>query len=400
MSEWLAKNGAVLLKKHQSRGKFFCNLVHMTTRSVSPFSFLLSFLIVALLSGCTTAQKSLTVDRLPATALRPFGRTVVNNSQQLELISSAAHFGFSFEGTECRLAASVPTWLDHNYLQYELDGVYQKRLRISSKTGEPILITAPQGGTHTVWIYKATEAHTGPVIIQRIEGKNCRPLQRPAAPLIEFIGNSITCGAAADPSEVPCGTGVYHDQHNAYMAYGPRVARALGANFLLSSVSGIGIYRNWNSDGPTMPQVYEKLDFQEKSNAQWKFETYSPRVVSIALGTNDFSRGDGKKERLPFDSARFVTAYIDFVQLVKTKYPSAQIALLSSPMVNGEARDLLQHCLAAVKAAVDARSPAAKPVALFFFKPMQARGCSGHPNIEDHAIMADELRPFFRGLLQ
>ncbi|MCU7550204.1 hypothetical protein OCK74_13865 [Chitinophagaceae bacterium LB-8] len=27
--------------------------------------------------------------------------------------------------------------------------------------------------------------------------------------------------------------------------------------------SGIGVYRNWNSDGPTMPQVYEAAIFQE-----------------------------------------------------------------------------------------------------------------------------------------
>ncbi len=76
-----------------------------------------------------------------------------------------------------------------------------------------------------------------------------KALKVPAASLIEFIGNSITCGAAADPSEVPCGTGVYHDQHNAYYAYGPRVARALAANYIVRSVSGSGIYRNWNSDG-------------------------------------------------------------------------------------------------------------------------------------------------------
>jgi hypothetical protein len=40
-----------------------------------------------------------------------------------------------------------------------------------------------------------------------------------------------------------------------------------------------------------------------------------------------------------------------------------------------------------------------KPVALFFFKPMQARGCGGHPSVEDHAILAEELIPFFKKLL-
>ncbi|HEY1021082.1 MAG TPA: SGNH/GDSL hydrolase family protein, partial [Flavisolibacter sp.] len=228
---------------------------------------------------------------------------------------------------------------------------------------------------------------------------NIISLQRPSAPLIEFIGNSITCGAAADPSDVPCGTGVYHDQHNAYLAYGPQVARALNANFLLSSVSGIGVYRNWNSDGPTMPQVYEQTDFQQNSSQKWNFNNYSPDVVSIALGTNDFSRGDGKKERLPFDSARFVNTYIRFVQQVQAKYPSARLALLSSPMINGSARELLQNCITAVKAGVDAAQPKAKPIAIFFFEPMQASGCTGHPNVAEHGRMAESLLPFFRNLL-
>lgn len=374
-------------------------MVKIESHTATQASRFTAILLVLVFAGCTTTkQASTTVNSLPATSLRPFGRTALEN-EKLVLISSAAHVGFSFSGTECRVTASVPQWMDHNYLQYELDGVYQKRVRVSSKAGEPLVITTPSPGRHTVWLYKATEAQTGPVYLEKITGNALQVLQRPAAALIEFIGNSITCGAAADPSEVPCGTGVYHDQHNAYMAYGPRVARALGANYLMSCVSGIGAYRNWNSDGPTMPQVYEKLDFQAANPVKWDFSAYTPEVVSIALGTNDFSRGDGKKERLPFDSARFVNAYTAFVKTVQQHYPSAQIALLSSPMLNGEARALLQRCLTAVQHAINTQSPAAKPVAVFFFEPMQPHGCSGHPNVEDHAVLAAEIEPFFRKLL-
>ena len=149
-----------------------------------------------------------------------------------------------------------------------------------------------------------------------------------------------------------------------------------------------------------MPQVYEKTDFQENSLRNWDFKTYRPRVVSIALGTNDFSDGDHVKPRLPFDSAQFVKNYIGFVQLVKSKYPNARIALLSSPMLNGDKRELLQHCLMAVKTRIDKKFNKSQPVALFFFKPMQARGCGGHPSVEDHAILAEELIPFFRKLMQ
>ncbi|RYZ28011.1 MAG: GDSL family lipase [Chitinophagaceae bacterium] len=354
-----------------------------------------------LLSACASVKSNeAETGSLPATSLFPYGRTSITDNS-LELISSASHFAFSFEGSECQIFASLSDWQDHNYLQYEMDGhgVYQRRLRINKGEPQPTIISAQSSGKHTIVIYKATEAHTGPIFIQKISGKNVKAIKPSSSPLIEFIGNSITCGAAADPSEVPCGQGEYHDQHNAYNAYGPRVARALGVNFVLGSVSGIGIYRNWNSDGPTMPQVYEKTDFQAESNRLWNFQTYQPKVVSIALGTNDFSNGDGKKARDRFDSANFVSNYIRFVQQVKAKYPAAQIALLSSPMMNGGSRTLLQNCLTAVKQNIDVLFPEAEPVAIHFFKPMQARGCTGHPNVEDHAIIAEELVPFYKRLM-
>ncbi|MBF9252548.1 GDSL family lipase [Pontibacter sp. 172403-2] len=336
---------------------------------------------------------------LPAAALEPYGRYTLNDAQNLELVSSAAHVGFSFAGTEARVFAAAPDAGAHTYLQYELDGEYQGRLKISGLQ-DTLVITAPTAGKHTVWLYKTTEAHTGPLVIKKVSGQQVAPLAKPDAPLIEFIGNSITCGAAADPSEVPCGTGEYHDQHNAYMAYGPRVARALNANFILSCVSGIGTYRNWNSDGPTMPEVYEKEDFRINTPQDWDFSRYTPAVVSIALGTNDFSEGDGTSERLPFDSAQFVNSYSNFVKLVKTKYPEARIALLSSPMLNGRKKQMLENCLTAIKAQIDAAYPSDKPVALHFFEPMQASGCSGHPSVEEHGIMANELAPFFQQLLK
>ena len=84
------------------------------------------------------------------------------------------------------------------------------------------------------------------------------------------------------------------------------------------------------------------------------------------------------------------------MKLVKSKYPKARIALLSSPMINGSRRELLQNCLTAVKNNIDPAYPADKPVAVYFFKPMKARGCGGHPSVEDHAIMADELIPFLK----
>jgi hypothetical protein len=357
--------------------------------------------LLLLVNGlCGSGYANSKTDTLPAARLKPYGRYKLNGQKQLELVSSAVHFGLSFEGTACALYVSLPAQNEHNYLQYELDGVYQKRIRIEGNATSPVIIKANGAGKHNLWIYKATEAHTGAIIISKIAATGVKPLSVPDAPLIEFIGNSITCGAAADASEYPCATGVYHDQHNAYMAYGPRVARALGVNFMLSSVSGIGIYRTWNMDGPSMPQVYEKTDFQINNTKLWKFSTYKPKIVSIALGTNDLSTGDGKTTRKPFDAEEFVKKYVKFISLVKSKYPEARIALLSSPMVKGTARTHLEDCLVKIKATTDQAYPSDSPVATFFFEPIEGRGCGGHPSVEDHAIMAAKLLPFYKNLLK
>jgi len=371
----------------------------MFNTPVTAMKLKIAALLLVTICFCHIGYGQVTSDTLFATQLKPVGRFSFQG-QQLELVSSAVHFGFSFKGTGCSVYASITDANGHNYLQYELDGVYQKRIRINGNSTDPVIITAPGAGTHKIWIYKATEAHTGPIMISKIVASKVRPLSIPKGPLIEFIGNSITCGAAADASEVACGTGVYHDQHNAYMAYGPRVARVLHANFMLSSVSGIGIYRTWNLDGPSMPQVYENLDFHLENPRPWDFKLFTPKVVSIALGTNDLSTGDGKTPRKPFDPDTFIDSYVKFVKLVKSKYPQARIVLLSSPMVSGWAHDTLEKCLTSVKQKIDVAYPADRAVKTFFFKQMNGRGCGGHPSVEDHAIMAEALIPTFKELLQ
>ena len=361
------------------------------------FSWVL-FLFILLGPDPSVSDKPTIDISVTAKELLPMGRTRMRGDS-LELVSSGAHFGFAFKGRDCKIYVSIPDWLDHNYLQFEVDGEYQRRIRISKETPQPITIRVQGRGKHSIWIYKATEATTGPIYIKRISGEEIKPIPTSTQPVIEFIGNSITCGAAADTSEVACGMGQYYDQHNAYYAYGPRLAKKLGVNFVLSSVSGIGIYRTWNNESPSMPQVYEKLDFLENGKRVWEFSSHRPQIVSIALGTNDLSNGDGKTGRAPFDSVKFVSNYISFITLVKSKYPKAQILLLSSPMLDDQKKTTLENCLTAVKKNVDVKFPTGKKVVLYFFKPMQARGCTGHPSVDDHAILAEEVFPVLKGML-
>lgn len=360
----------------------------------------LFLILLFLLISCRNSQKIQSSNFILAKDLNPIGRAEFTVKRHLELISSAAHFTIQFTGTSCSIYAYLADPGAHNYLQYELDGKYIKRIKINGVTSHPYKIVETTNDKHTLKIFKATEAHTGPIYIEKIEALDIQSKSILSKPIIEFIGNSITCGAAADPSEVACGNGVYHDQHNAYMAYGPRVCRAIDAEFILSSISGYGIYRTWNQEGPSVPEVYENSDFQLSSARKWDFNKLKPAVVSIALGTNDLSIGDGIHERLPFDSTRFENEFVQFVKIIKSKYGNVQIALLSSPMIHGENRLLLQRILSRIKNRIDSEYNLHKKIATYFFNPMKARGCTGHPNLEDHEILANELKSFFEKLLR
>src|SRR6478735_6129828 len=114
-----------------------------------------AFILFLLCCDCSFQKKAAgSNDVLPASSLFPFGRYAWNEKKDLELISSAINFGFSFSGTECKVFAYLTDTTAHNYLQYELDGIYQKRIRIVGNERGPLVIAANGEGRHTVWIYK------------------------------------------------------------------------------------------------------------------------------------------------------------------------------------------------------------------------------------------------------
>ena len=321
-------------------------------------------------------------------------------TNEVVLIGSASSATAYFSGDTC--VVFLRNYNEHglyNYFSVELDGEDLGRTRIEGDQmmAFPIPITFPKE-VHKISIYKSTEAANGYI---NFGGLLCKRLQKPEKQPqknIEFIGNSITCGMGNDTLLIPCHTNQWYDQHNAYWAYGPTVSRALDVNFLLSSVSGIGVYRNWNSLAPTMPQVYENLYLNNNNQQKRDFTAFSPNIVSICLGTNDLSDGDGTHERLPFDEEKFTQAYIQFVETIYTHYPETQVALLNSPMIKGEKNQILMKCLNAIKDHFEDKSY--KPIEIFEFENITPHGCDSHPDINDHMMMADQLYPFYKKLLE
>ncbi|MGO4822645.1 MULTISPECIES: GDSL-type esterase/lipase family protein [unclassified Flavobacterium] len=329
------------------------------------------------------------------------GRVELQESNNVLLIASASSVSFDFEGNSCEISLqSVDTYDHHNYVSLELDGEYLGRVRIEKGAVQifPVTVT-DKSKKHRLTIYKATEAANGAVLFA---GTTAKVIKSKVSNKnkIEFIGDSITCGFGNDPSEIPCGTGEWYDQHNAYWAYGPVLSRNLNVDYVLSSVSGFGMYRNWNDEHKEeaiIPDVYENLYLNKDNSKPYNF-TFQPDLVSICLGTNDLSDGDGKKERLPFNEEKYVSNYISFIKTVYKHAPLSRIVLLNSPMVSGERNKILVRCLNKVIQAFE-KDTKHKKIALFEFQPMKPNGCGSHPDIADDKIMADQLTPFFKKLL-
>ncbi|URM36922.1 SGNH/GDSL hydrolase family protein [Flavobacterium anhuiense] len=355
---------------------------------------LISFLLISAFSNAQTQNTNKT--------FLYEGRVDQLQNDQVILIGTASSVSFNFIGNECSISLqSVDYYEHHNYVQLVLDGKYIGKVRIEKGAIQsfPIKVTSNQK-EHRLEIYKNTEAQSGNILFAGTTAKLV-PISFKKKKKIEFIGDSITCGAASDPTEVPCDKGEYMDHHNGYYAYGPTLSRAIGADYLMSCVSGIGMYRNWNDehkDEAIMPDVYPNL-YLTKDVSKPKYDfAFQPDIISIALGTNDFSGGDGKKERLPFNPEKYVSNYISFIKMLYLHNPKVQIVITNSPMVGGDRAVVFEDCLNKVKNAF-ANDKAHKPIQIFKFKPMTPNGCSGHPDVADHKVLAKEYGPFLKKLL-
>lgn len=269
----------------------------------------------------------------------------------------------------------------HNYLEVIVDG---KPYRFQTKfASNKITLHGLSNDAHTITICKDTESGNGYLEFAGIECKKLLQLPAKPAEKIEFIGNSITCGFGADTSEIGCAKGQWYDQHNAFMAYGPLTARALNAQWELTSVSGIGMIHSCCGMEILMPQVYDKIDLRDDS-IPYDFNAYVPDIVTICLGQNDGIQ----------DSTAFCSAYVDFVKTVRGKYAKAKIILLSSPMADAKLRAVLKNYLISIDDYFHQHGD--KNVYQYIFEKQYNHGCMSHPDLKEHREIADLLIHFIK----
>jgi lysophospholipase L1-like esterase len=307
-----------------------------------------------------------------------------------------------FRGTAAAvmLADEFKWGTNRNYYDAVIDGATV--VKIAPEAGETRYEVA--GGLanseHTLELVKRTEASIGYCRFLGFEFAG-RILPAADAPTrrIEFIGDSIACGAGdeAEVNSKECSAdGWGQPYNNVRLAFGPVLARSLGAACHVSAVSGIGLVRNYSFqyDPRPMPEVYDLMFFEQKASPAWDPARFVPDAVVIGLGTNDFSPGDGERPKMEVDA--FVAAYLQFIRRLRGYYPDAVIFCISSPMLGDRWPDATYMSATDQKTAItrvveEMNAGGDADVRKFFCTPIVGMGCGTHPNTDQHAVLAGQL---------
>ena len=268
--------------------------------------------------------------------VRFIGRVMpLENTLWMALSGTGAEF--SVTGTRVRITlVGDDTW----------NGVPENQTRVAVYVDDrrvaDVLLSAPEmvltafsseeRETHVIRVVKLSESAMSTCGIAEIETDGAITSTEPKDKLIEFIGDSITCGYGVDDED--------RDHHFATgtedvtRAYAYKTAKELGADYSMVSFSGYGIVSGYTATGEKsgnqlVPDYYEKFGFSygtykgeyKPQDMAWDFTKHQPDLVVINLGTNDMSYVLDKPER----REEYITGYLAFLNTVRKYNPDARI---------------------------------------------------------------------------
>lgn len=191
--------------------------------------------------------------------------------------------------------------------------------------------TAQNCVIRVVKLSESANSTCGITKISAVAESDIQPTE-PNEKLIEFIGDSITCGYGVDDEVKEHHFSTKTEDITKTYAY--KTAERLDADYSMVSFSGYGIVSGYTgsgekNSGQTLPQHYDKLGFSygtyKGKNAPqsitWDFIKRQPDLIVINLGTNDNSYVCGKPDR----KEEYTAEYVEFLKKVREYNPNATI---------------------------------------------------------------------------
>lgn len=317
------------------------------------------------------------------------GRTQVTPDHTIQFNYPGVTTMFNFSGTSLLMLAKPGS----GYYMVEIDTLPKYKVFFSPNDSVISLAQKLPEGNHAARITYAVEGYEmKPEIRGFILDAMGKLLDKPTVkgPKLEFIGNSITCGYGTEADSAQAHFSYATENH--CLSFAHLTARNLDAEYNVVSRSGIGVYRNFNgpkegSQEQTMPMEYDKTMLYS-TGLPWDFTSFTPDIICINLGTNDFSTNN-------YDASLYASAYSAFLDHVLNVNPTSKIVLLTGSMLDGKE-------LETQKAILDTIAGARDRVSRFDMTPQSGDlgyGADYHPSAAQSEVMAAELTDYLNKLL-
>ena len=277
--------------------------------------------------------------------VKVLGRTIMLDDCRL-LCTSGSGVEFTYTGNRLTVTfygdssiegeENIIHWRDIARVLVFVDGRIMLDTTIK-KTVERFVVygedSATPFDTHTVRIIKVSEPRMSSVGLGEIEieAENQPKPTAAKSKLVEFVGDSITCGYGVDTDDELCLFSTCTE--NASKAYAYLAAEQLNVDFSLVSYSGHGFISGYTPD-PSVPKLEELIqpyydivsysynNFRGLNPQDYKWEAdREPDVIVINIGTNDSSYVQGDEAK----TASYEESYVNFISDLRAIHPDAQI---------------------------------------------------------------------------
>ena len=254
-----------------------------------------------------------------------------------------------------------------------------KASQLELEAGRNIYVLNRTDGVHDIIVTRRSESfESGLTQLVSIEGK-VSPLPLPEKRML-FIGDSITAGFGVLGADETCGYSA--ETSSVRDAYAGRVADTFGADAHFVAISGRGAVYNYGDD--PRPNMLGNFDLAlPDTPIPWDHGSWTPDVVVVALGTNDWSTND--------PGTTFAGNYTALLTRIGAEYPNAKIIAVTGPLLDGEKGQAIADGVAEAIARVADDGISVRTVALELAEEGHVYGCSYHPGTDSVARMAETL---------
>ncbi len=274
-------------------------------------------------------------------------------------------------------------------VSFEINDSGGNKLDVSIDGERSIITTQP--GTHTyeiaptslseIVVRRRSESFATGMTIKAINtASDAKPTVKRARRIL-FVGDSIIAGYGVLGADRTCTANA--DNSSAQDAYAALTAQNFGADYHLVAVSGRGAAVNWGAD--PRPNILSQLHFALPDlPSDWDHTLWSPDIIVVALGTNDWSQVNPD----PAFTANMTGLFMGLAGM----HPDATILAITGPMLAEEKAVMANASIAQATKNVAAYGIGVDIIDLTLSKEEAGKwGCQWHPGQTSSRAMATTL---------